>query len=353
MFTPDQLQEIAKRTMESFPIRNRELLASFSLNEVMIAIASWTRLHAHDKLQQFATSENTGDLEDGIDFFNKHLDSTLLRMYDEERLKTIYPLTALGQKSLADLRRRVGPVMLRPGSVIDPGPLVEAAKPAEPVPSKWDSLTEADLNKMSVREQKSLYASNLAFKAAYDRLAATEAAANALPPTTTGFVYIQRQDNKHFLWKWEAGSPHWIPTVDYRLGRWDYPTANRYIQTLAKLGIVALAFELDGRQVDVAPGERLTGNESAQKPETTWRVVHLDLSTTGRPNHRSGFLLRYGSENGPFVAHIDEANRIVKTVNQTCNARVWTSRETLVAAAENIEGHNFWPARHDGERVSW
>src|SRR5260370_2946830 len=124
MFTSEQMQEIAKRTMESFPIRNRELLASFSLNEVMIAIASWTRLHAYDELQEYARSENTGDLEDGIDFFNRHLDSTLLRMYDEKKLTPIYPLTALGQKSLAELRRRVGPVMLRPGSVVDTGPLI-------------------------------------------------------------------------------------------------------------------------------------------------------------------------------------------------------------------------------------
>src|SRR5258708_3581304 len=241
MYTPEQLNEIAKRTMESFPIRNREFLASFNLNETMIAIASWTRLHAYDELQQFANSENTGDLEDGIDFFNRHLDSTLLRMYDEERLTPIYPLTAHGQKALADLRKRVGPVAVRPGSVVDPGPSVEAPKPAEPVLSKWDNLTQEQFKRMPNSEARALYASDASFRKAVDSLTAVNSLMasedTARRATMTGFVYIQRQDNGHFLWKWAAGSPQFIAVADHRLGRWDYTTANRYVQTLAKLGI--------------------------------------------------------------------------------------------------------------------
>jgi hypothetical protein len=225
-------------------------------------------------------------------------------------------------------------------------------KPAGPEPTsltRWSTLTQEQLDAMPARQSRELYKADADFRAAFDRLAA-EDAAKAPSLDTTFRAYLRRKRDGFFFKEWLHGVDYWTPSFDLR-AHMTYVEAKRQVDGFLSGGLVVEAFELGNHKlIDFSPKVEAP---KAEKSAGEWKLQPSGLTTVGsrQRRHKPGtFLLK--SQNGEFVGAIDEANRVVKTVSQSGNARAWTSRETAIAAAESIPGLPFWLYRHDGEPAS-
>jgi hypothetical protein len=218
-----------------------------------------------------------------------------------------------------------------------------AGETQEPV-SKWASLTSAEFDRMSSSEVKRLRQTDPDFREAVERLA-QEDAAKGPAPDSTGKVYLKRADGQFFQ-EWKYGQSVWTRSFDLR-AYMTYEEGNRIITMLAGRGIQVQALEMGNNQiVDVAP--KTIAPVQTTTTTKNWSFEPTGLTTVGQNQrkHRPGTFILKG-DNGEFVAAIDDANSLVKTVKQAGNARAWTSREAAVAAAESFP-LLVQLCRHDG-----
>lgn len=103
--------------LDAFQRRNRELLASFDGAQTARALVAWTRLHKLDDLRDhIATSEPQ------IEFWAAHLEKGFLNLLDSGKIQSEAPITELGEKDLAAMRKRteIYPSGVTPAAVAKP-----------------------------------------------------------------------------------------------------------------------------------------------------------------------------------------------------------------------------------------
>lgn len=216
-------------------------------------------------------------------------------------------------------------------------------------PSRWESLTQEQYDRMPAAEARALRKSDPDFRAAEERLA------SAIPvkdQTSTGRVYLRRKDTQQALTGFQHGYATW-GSFDLR-AHMDHQTAVRYITQLRGQGIVVEPIDMGSNKVvDVSPRPTLKMKDVDLQKPAEWRLESLKIESFGpkRVVPTGAYLLK--AQNNEFVVQLDEAGHLVKTSRYLGHARRFSHVESARAAAESIPNVGFWLCRHDGRQIPW
>jgi hypothetical protein len=84
---------------KTFLDTSRELLVSFSRDDLQKALLSYIRLHFGSEIQ---------NAEPNVDFYVQIQQRAFLELYDRDVINPVYPITALGEKAIQEMRRATG-----------------------------------------------------------------------------------------------------------------------------------------------------------------------------------------------------------------------------------------------------
>jgi hypothetical protein len=274
-------------------------------------------------------------------------EQAVIRLLDRGALNSIqkFGTTNEAEEQIEDMRAKAN---ARPRGTVNTGGRKDEEVTPQVPQSRWDTLTQQQLDAMSAQQSRELYKTDADFRAAFDRLAA-EDAAKAVSPDTTGRAYLRRKSDGFFFKEWLHRTDFWTPSFDLRADM-TYVEAKRQIDGFLSRGVVVEAFELGNHKLlDFSPKTEVP--KTAQKIEASqWKLRPSGLTTVTSPRrHRPGtFILK--ATNGEFVARLDDANCEIVTVSQPGNAQAFTSRETANMAADRTP-LVLYLHRHDGREI--